>query len=293
MLQYDGPDTFLQDGYMKLWKASLLPGNRANKFMIDFDGKYQSARGTLDPDSDGTQAPFVKASSADIDKNKKIVLSNPNWGGYLIGVFKHGVPVDDLAKKAMQAAGLSGKVSARQVNKGGSQSVSAISAQQTAQTAQTAQTTANTNTVPTAPATPKVVGATSNSSSTVSNTATSKPVSAKGKAKVNFKFNTSGTEDNFTVDLSGLEITCTKASENGDVKTYDVSVKGRIYVSKPDVFYDIYLVSNDSSGCNGYKYLGKVLVEGIDNYDLYLGSKLLPYSKELATLTPSERSSIK
>ena len=223
MLQYDGPDTFLQDGYMKLWKASLLPGNRANKFMIDFDGKYQSARGTLDPDSDGTQAPFVKASSADIDKNKKIVLSNPNWGGYLIGVFKHGVPVDDLAKKAMQAAGLSGKVSARQVSKGGSQSVSAVASQQTAQTA---QTTANTNTVPTAPATPKVVGATSNSSSTVNNTATSKPVSAKGKAKVNFKFNTSGTEDNFTVDLSGLEITCTKASENGDVKTYDVSVKG-------------------------------------------------------------------
>lgn len=57
---------------------------------------------------------------------------------------------------------------------------------------------------------------------------------------------------------------------------------GKIYVWKPDVSYDIYLTSLSGNICKGYIKLGTVYVEGIDNYDLYLGSYLLPYSTELS-----------
>ena len=56
---------------------------------------------------------------------------------------------------------------------------------------------------------------------------------------------------------------------------------GKIYVPKADVYYEIYLFSTSNS-CYGYTYLGNVYVEGIDNYDLYLGSKLLSYSEILS-----------
>lgn len=56
---------------------------------------------------------------------------------------------------------------------------------------------------------------------------------------------------------------------------------GKIYVPKADVYYEIYLFSTSNS-CYGYTYLGNVYVEGIDNYDLYLGSKLLSYSETLS-----------
>lgn len=65
----------------------------------------------------------------------------------------------------------------------------------------------------------------------------------------------------------------------------DVSVEGKIYVWKADASYDVYLTSLNGGGCNGYMNLGTVYVEGIDNYDLYLGSKLLPYSTELVNYT--------
>lgn len=57
----------------------------------------------------------------------------------------------------------------------------------------------------------------------------------------------------------------------------------RIQAWKADASYDIYFVSLEAGGnCNGYTLIGSVFVEGIDNYDLYLGSKLLPYSTELS-----------
>ena len=55
---------------------------------------------------------------------------------------------------------------------------------------------------------------------------------------------------------------------------------GKLYVWKSDTTYNIYLTSMENN-CNGYTLLGSVFVEGIDNYDLFLGSKLLPYSTEL------------
>lgn len=65
----------------------------------------------------------------------------------------------------------------------------------------------------------------------------------------------------------------------------DVSVDGKIYVWKADASYDVYLTSLNGGNCGGYMSLGTVFVEGIDNYDLYLGSKLLPYSTELVNYT--------
>ena len=65
----------------------------------------------------------------------------------------------------------------------------------------------------------------------------------------------------------------------------DISADGKIYVWKADVTYDVYLTSLNGGNCGGYMNLGSVLVEGIDNYDLYLGSKLLPYSTELVNYT--------
>lgn len=60
--------------------------------------------------------------------------------------------------------------------------------------------------------------------------------------------------------------------------------EGKIYVWKADASYDIYLTSTGGSDCTGYIKLAIIIVEGIDNYDLYLGSMLLPYSTELAGL---------
>ena len=67
----------------------------------------------------------------------------------------------------------------------------------------------------------------------------------------------------------------------GDVLGED----GKMYVWKSDVTYDIYLFSKEGFYCRAYAYLATVYVEGIDNYDLYLGSKLLPYSTELKDLS--------
>ena len=68
---------------------------------------------------------------------------------------------------------------------------------------------------------------------------------------------------------NGSQVTCSVIGENG-----------RLYVWKSDATYNIYLKSIEN-GCNGYTFLGSVFVEGIDKYDLFLGSKLLPYSTEL------------
>ena len=71
----------------------------------------------------------------------------------------------------------------------------------------------------------------------------------------------------------GTKLTCPVLGDNS-----------KIYLWKSDATYNIYLKSIEN-GCNGYAYLGSVFIEGIDNYDLYLGSKLLPYSTELANYT--------
>lgn len=81
-----------------------------------------------------------------------------------------------------------------------------------------------------------------------------------------------GKGDNLPPEIRGSSV--------GDIEP--LGEDGKIYVWKSDILYDIYLTSM-SDDCSGYQYLNSVYVEGIDNYDLYLGSKLLPYSTKLST----------
>lgn len=71
----------------------------------------------------------------------------------------------------------------------------------------------------------------------------------------------------------------------GQVTGNVLAQEGKLYLWKGDASYDIYLTSINGNSCNGYTKIASIFVEGIDNFDLYLGSKLLPYSTDLKDLT--------
>lgn len=266
-IKYKPNDTFLQDGKIFVYPDEIKPTSRLNQFMIDFDGKVLSTKGRskLKPDADGTEAPMVVATQADIDKNKQIVASNPNWGGFTIGYEKgkRGRPVGWRKDKSKSQADPN---------------------QTQAQTAQGTQSTStqapnpvgnSTASVPNVNAKPVIQA--QNPTPTVSaDTGTAEKVS-----KLNdYKFDTSGTEDDFTLKLSGLEINAKLSAENGDVKTYDVSVKGgdsKQYVidtkGSSNVFKTVvdYIVSqaeeNPQDLFPGFEGEGKTI--GINKYDIY------------------------
>ena len=80
---------------------------------------------------------------------------------------------------------------------------------------------------------------------------------------------------------------CLISGDNGSGTRITCSVignDGKLFVWKSDTTYNMYLKSVQG-GCKGYTSLGSIFVEGIDNYDLFLGSKLLPYSTELVNYT--------
>lgn len=71
----------------------------------------------------------------------------------------------------------------------------------------------------------------------------------------------------------------------GQITGNVLAEENKLYLWKGDASYDIYLTSVNSNSCRGYTKIASIFVEGIDNFDLYLGSKLLPYSTELKDLT--------
>ena len=268
-IKYKPNDTFLQDGKIFVYPDEIKPTSRLNQFMIDFDGKVLSTKGRskLKPDADGTEAPMVVATQADIDKNKQIVASNPNWGGFTIGYEKgkRGRPVGWRKDKSQMAQ--------NQTDPNQTQ-------------AQTSQTQAQTQSTPIQ--TPNPVG---NATVNVPNI-NSKPViqaqnptpTVVSDEKVDklkeYKFDVKGTDRDFTIYLSGLEVSAIITAENGSVLTYRVFVKGgdtKEYVidtkGSNDVFKTVvdYIISqaeeNPQDLFPGFEGEGKTI--GINKYDLY------------------------
>lgn len=75
----------------------------------------------------------------------------------------------------------------------------------------------------------------------------------------------------------------------GDFRNYSSFDEGKFYVWKADADYDLLVVRKCEEDNTYYAaYYETYIVNGCDNYDIYLGSKFLPYSTELNNLHLNE-----
>lgn len=78
----------------------------------------------------------------------------------------------------------------------------------------------------------------------------------------------------------------------GNYLRYDSFENGRFYAWIADASYDLFILRN-CGGSDNIAYYDTFVINGCDNYDIYLGSKYLSYSEDLYPLANNQRGALK